>query len=152
MSKKFDQVIAEMPHLLRELLQDELRSRDNLCGIPQRGVYVLYDESRPIYVGRSNRLGNRLLEHSRQSSTHNSAPFAFNLAKEEAARRGVDPSQARNQLEKDPVFRDLFTQAKRRVSQMRSRTVGIEDPVRQTLFEVYAALVLETPYNVFDTH
>lgn len=98
-----------MPHLLRKLLEAELRSRDNLRGIPQRGVYVLYEESRPIYVGRSNRLGDRLLEHGRPSSTHNSAPFAFNLAKEEAAKRGVDTSQARNQLEKDTVFRESET-------------------------------------------
>jgi hypothetical protein len=152
MGREFDQMIAEMPLLLRKLLQAEFRSRDNLRGIPQRGVYVLYEEGKPIYVGRSNRLRNRLLEHSRQGSTHNSAPFAFNLAKEQAARRGVDTSQARNQLEKDPVFKDLFIRAKKRVSQMRIRTVQIDDPVSQTLFEVYAALVLKTPYNAFDTH
>lgn len=152
MTKEFDQIVAEMPHLLLRLQEAELLSRDDLHGIPQRGMYVLYEDGRPIYVGRSNRLKNRLLEHSRQSSTHNSAPFAFNLAKEEAAGRGVDTSSARNQLEKDPVFKDLFIQAKKRVSRMRIRTVQIDNPVTQTLFEVYAALALKTLYNDFDTH
>lgn len=152
MTKEFDQIVAEMPHLLLRLQEAELLSRDDLRGIPERGVYVLYEDGKPIYVGRSNRLRNRLLEHSRQSSTHNSAPFAFNLAKEKADRRGIDTSQARNQLERNPAFKDLFTQAKKRVSLMRIRTVQIENPVMQTLFEVYAALALKTPYNDFDTH
>jgi len=111
MTKEFDRMIAEMPRLFLKLRKAQLLSRDGLHGIPQRGVYVLYEDGKPIYVGRSNRLKGRLFEHSRQSSTHNSAPFAFNLAKEEAARRSVDTSSARNELEKDPVFKDLFTQA-----------------------------------------
>lgn len=152
MTKEFDQIVAEMPHLRLRLQEAELLSRDDLHGIPQRGVYVLYEDGKPIYVGRSNRLRDRLLQHSRQSSTHNSATFAFNLAKERAARRGIDTSQARNQLERDPVFKDLFTQAKKRVSLMRIRTVQIENSVTQTLFEVYAALALKTPHNDFDTH
>jgi len=152
MPEEFDQMVAQMPHLLSSLLAAELLSRDELLSISQHGVYVLHEDGKPIYVGRSNRLKNRLLEHSRQSSTHNSAPFAFNLAKEEAAKRGVDTSGARNQLAKDPVFNDLFIQAKRRVSQMTIRTVQIDNPVIQTLFEVYAALALKTPYNHFDTH
>ena len=152
MTKEFDQMMAEMPHLFLNLRKAELLSRDDLHGIPQRGVYVLYEDGKPIYVGRSNRLRDRLLQHSRQSSTHNSAPFAFNLAKEKADRRGIDTTQARNQLERNPVFKDLFTQAKKRVSLMRIRTVQIENPVMQTLFEVYADLTLKTPYNDFDTH
>ena len=152
MTKEFDQMMAEMPSLILKLRGAELLSRDDLHGIPQRGVYVLYEDGKPIYVGRSNRLRNRLLEHSRQSSTQNSAPFAFNLAKEKAARRGINISQARNELERDLTFKDLFTQAKKRVSLMRIRTVQIDSPVMQTLFEVYAALALKTPYNDFDTH
>jgi predicted GIY-YIG superfamily endonuclease len=152
MAREFDQIVAEMPHLLLRLQEAELLSRDDLRGIPERGVYVLYEDVKPIYVGRSNRLRERLLEHSRRSSTHYKAPFAFNLAKERAARRGIDISQARNKLERDPVFKDIFAQAKNRVSQMRIRTIQIENPVMQTLFEVYAALALKTPYNDFDTH
>jgi hypothetical protein len=151
-TKEFDQMIAEMPSLLLKLQGAELLSRDGLHDIPQRGVYVLFEDGKPIYVGRSDRLKDRLLEHSRQSSTHNSAPFAFKLAKEKAVRRGIDISRVRNELEKNPTFTDLFAEAKKRVSLMKIRTVQIDSPVMQTLFEVYAALALKTPYNDFDTH
>ena len=152
MTEEFDQIIAEMPRLLSSLEAAELLGRNDLHNIPQRGVYVLYEDGKPIYVGRSNRLRKRLLEHSRRSSTHTSATFSFNLAKEEAAKRGIDTSRSRNQLERDSIFNGLFTQAKERVSLMKIRMVQIENPVIQTLFEVYAALELKTPYNDFDSH
>jgi hypothetical protein len=152
MTKQFDQMVAEMPSLLLKIRRAALLSRDDLHNIRQRGVYVLYEGGKPIYVGRSNRLRGRLLEHGRQSSTHNSAPFAFNLAKEKAGKKGIDISQVRNKLERDPAFSDLFTKAKKRVALMKARTVQIDNPVMQTLFEVYAALALKTPYNDFDTH
>jgi len=83
---------------------------------------------------------------------HNSATFAFNLAKEQAATSGIDISLPRNQLEKEFTFKDLFTQAKKRVFLMRMRIVEIENSVMQILFEVYAALEFKTPYNDFDSH
>lgn len=70
MIREFDQMIAKTPSLFLKLRRAELLSRDDLHGIPQRGVYVLY----------------------------------------------------------------------------------IDSPVMQTLFEVYAALALKTPYNDFDTY
>ena len=90
MSKQFDGIVARMPELLNQLLAATLLHRESLQEVPQRGIYVLYENRSPIYVGRSNRVRNRLLEHSRPSSTHNSAPFAFNLAKEEANKRGIN--------------------------------------------------------------
>ena len=32
------------------------------------------------------------------------------------------------------------------------KAVGIEDPIEQTLFEVYAHLALGTKYNSFENH
>ena len=32
------------------------------------------------------------------------------------------------------------------------RYVRQEDPLRQALLEIYAAIILETPYNDFNTH
>ena len=152
MNTAFDKMVFEMPRLLLKLRQTEPVGRDNLRGVPQHGVYVLYEDGNPIYVGRSNRLKARLLEHSRQGSTHYGATLAFNLAKENAAKEGIDISRNRSQLEKDRIFKDMFTQAKNRVYQMKIRTIQVDDPVVQTLFEVYAALALKTKYNDFDTH
>ena len=48
--------------------------------MPEFGVY-LFEGADHLYVGRSNRLRSRLQEHCRGGSTHNSAPFAFLLAR-----------------------------------------------------------------------
>ena len=152
MLKEFDDIITEMPGLFLELQQSQLLYRHELRMIPQAGVYVFYEDDKPIYVGRSNCLKQRLQEHSRPSSTHNSAPFAFNLAKEAAQSKGLSVTISRNLLENVPDFRGLFTQAKQRVWQMQIRAIMVENQVAQTIFEVYAALALKTPYNDFTTH
>ena len=96
---------------------------------------------------------DRIKEHGRPSSTHNSAPFAFNLAKKVAKEKGVNVSRRRSELEKDPIFLASFSEAKERVSRMSVKVVEVDNPIIQTLLEVYAALSLRTTeYNDFDTH
>jgi hypothetical protein len=51
-----------------------------------------------------------------------------------------------------PEFSELFRDAKERVGRMTVRVIEITDPIEQTLFEVYAALALATPYNDFENH
>ena len=46
----------------------------------------------------------------------------------------------------------MFTEAKARVRNMELRYVEVVDPIKQSLFEVYAHLELATPYNSFDNH
>ena len=81
MNEDFNKVIAKMQPLLDQMLATASLSRDQLRDIPERGIYVFYENGSPIYVGRSNRIKERLLVHGRPSSRHNSATFAFNLAK-----------------------------------------------------------------------
>jgi len=50
------------------------------------------------------------------------------------------------------VFVSAFTAAKARIRSMDLRFVEESDPVRQALLEIYASVVLATPYNDFDTH
>lgn len=51
------------------------------------------------------------------------------------------------------MFKKLFSEAKSRVSRMTVKFIEIDDPIIQTIFELYAALALETlEYNDFDTH
>jgi hypothetical protein len=51
--------------------------------IPQAGIHLFSEGGFNLFVGRSNRMRQRLQEHCRPSSTHNSAPFAFKLARKE---------------------------------------------------------------------
>ena len=58
----------------------------------------------------------------------------------------------RNVLQNEPAFKDIFQEAKERVGRMNVRVVEISDPIEQTVFELYAALKLGTPYNDFENH
>jgi predicted GIY-YIG superfamily endonuclease len=123
-------------------------------GMPARGVYLFSEGSVHLYVGRTNRLRQRLKEHCRKSSTHNSAPFAFLLAK---AANGMmaashQANGSRKQLEAHATFGPVFVAAKIRVSNMDLRYIEENDPLRQALLEMYAAITLQTPHNSFENH
>lgn len=152
-SSKFDQLVVEMPARLEALQSSAPTSSNDLKGLPEAGVYVLYENERPIYVGRSRRLQKRIREHGQRSSGRYSATFAFILALEEANKQGLTFSSPRRAvIESTPEFRPLFEAAKDRVAGMAIRAVKITDPIEQTVFEVYAALALDMPYNRFETH
>jgi len=55
-------------------------------------------------------------------------------------------------LSKDPAFAQAFAAAKARIRQMDLRFVEENDPFRQALLEIYAAIALNTPHNDFETH
>lgn len=122
--------------------------------IPQRGVYLLSEDDRNLYVGRSNRMAKRLRSHALPSGTHFQATFAMRLAREKTGlvKASYKPEGSRARLVLDPVFGPEFVAAKARVARMNVRYVEEADPLRQALLEMYAALALETPYNDFDNH
>ena len=107
MNKSFNELVATMPGLLQSLQSQPFRTRENLAGIPERGVYVFYENAKALYVGRSNRLKARIQEHGREGS-HNSAPFAFNLAKEKMRAKEIPHYVTRKELGASPRFRGGF--------------------------------------------
>lgn len=122
---------------------------------PSAGIYLFSEGDRHLYVGRTRSLKQRLRQHSVPSSQHNQAVFAFRLAREATGRLtaaysgdGRRASLAVN----DVAFIAAFTAAKSRVRVMHLRYVEEENPLRQALLEIYAAVVLATPYNDFNTH
>lgn len=154
----WESVANRMPILLSILKSDELRSRDALGELPEQGIYVFYLGDNPIYVGRTDRMRQRLLEHGRPSSTHNSATFAFAMAPDLAARQGLNVDDfSREELQRNPEFKQWFDATKERVRNMTVRVVEVTDPIEQAVFEVYAALEFETTsqhggFNDFGVH
>ncbi len=150
---EFKELTDKLPTLLKQLIDSPLRPCNHLGNVPAHGIYVFYEQGTPIYVGRSNRMKARIQEHKRPSSTHNSASFAFNLARDLAKEQGVNTDIiTRENLENDPCFKKFFSEAKERVSQMSVRYIEIDDSVLQSVFEIYCHLALKTEYNDFDTH
>ena len=121
---------------------------------PQAGIYLFTERGRHLYVGRSNRLRDRINEHGRPSSGHNTAPFAFRLARKAMGRESptYQTTGSRTELEVEPAFKEAFLRAKERVRRMEVRYVEERDPLRQALLEIYVAVALRTPYNTFETH
>ena len=129
------------------------RNGKRLKPLPEaKGVYCFYEDGKPLYVGRTRNIRKRVLQHRRLRGRHNSAAFAFNIAKKDFEENHSSEKLSRVELSKDPEFDRLFTEAKERVRKMSVRFVEIKNPIEQTIFEVYAHIKLGTPFNDFDTH
>ena len=139
-------LLLKMPPVIPEQLPSEM---------PRKGVYLLSEGERHLYVGRSNDIRGRIGRQSRRSATDRMAAFAFRLAREATGdlRASYKKGQgSRKSLMKDSVFVDAFTSGKARIRKMNLRFVEEADPIRQALLEIYVAVVLDTPYNDFDNH
>lgn len=122
--------------------------------LPKAGIYLFTEAGRHLYAGRTNGIRKRLQQHCRPGSTHNSAPFAFRLAREarNVLKATYKMEGSRAHLVQDPAFSEAFTIAKARLCVMQVRTVEESNPLRQALLEIYVAVSLRTPYNDFDNH
>lgn len=122
--------------------------------IPLSGIYLFSENGHPLYVGRSNTIRKRLQNHCRPSSGHNSATFAFRLARQitEITQATYSTIGSRVYLERDPSFYKVFTDQKLRVKDMSVQFVSEPDPMRQALLEMYVSVSLGTPHNDFDNH
>lgn len=105
-----------------------------------------------LYVGRTKRLiRTRLKNHV---STAKDCPFAFRLARQATGRTEARYSgdHTRRRLLEAADFQNAYHAAKNRIREMEVRWVEEADPVRQALLEVYVSVILETPFNDFNTH
>lgn len=121
---------------------------------PQSGIYLFSENGQHLYVGRTNTIRKRLQNHCRPSSGHNSATFAFRLARQITGQTiaTYTGQGSRTHLENDPAFGPVFIAQKARVRSMDVRYVSEPDPMRQALLEMYVSVSLQTPHNDFDNH
>jgi hypothetical protein len=156
MDSKFVAHIEELRPLLQRLLQMKPAKPGDLPVLmPTGGVYLLSEGDCHLYVGRSNNVRSRLGRHSKLGATHRMASFAFRLAREKTGNLRATYKKgegSRANLMEDPTFAAAFSDAKARIRHMDVRFVEETNPVRQSLLEIYVAVVLETPYNDFDNH
>jgi hypothetical protein len=149
-----DEVESALPALVDALLAcpPHRRGIDRVPRAP--GIYLYSEGPAHLYVGRTRDLARRWGDHTQPAKGINSAAFAFNIAKREAAASGVDVSAPRDALALDPVFAARFGAAKMRVREMDYRFVRVDSPVLSTVGEVYAAMLLGTEgdFNAFETH
>lgn len=150
MNEKFQPYVEELECKLQQLLSMEPVKPSALPRrMPQMGVYLFSEGGKHLYVGRTRRLKRRIKEHSNILG----APFAFRLAREETGY--VTPTYrkkgSRDDLFSKPEFVRALENAQERIRNMDVRYIKETDPIKQTLLEVYVAVVVETPHNKFAT-
>lgn len=156
MSDKFNDLVSKLQPLLDRLLQSTpTKSCLPPIDMPEQGIYLFSENGNNLYVGRSNRMRARFQQHTRQSSPHNHASFAFKIARKLTGNEKA--VYVRNQgtaadLLKDMKFGKVFKDAKDRVRDMEYRYVEVNDQKLQTILEIYTAIALKCKYNDFGTH
>lgn len=150
----YGKVVANLPGLLQQLLDAPKARVADHPKIPSApGIYLFSEEDQPLYVGQTRKLRQRLRNHTDPLGKNNAATFAFLVAKTEAEKAGVDMAQYRKALEEDQQFVAHFDAAKHRVSEMDVRWIELAGPIERSLFEIYAAMALDTMiFNSFETH
>lgn len=143
-----ERVVASIPGLPRY-------TRD---GLPNEaagpGIYILSEGSVIQYVGRTKYIRKRVQQHSRPSSGHNAAPFAFRLTRQtlNLGRATYTKKGSRTEVEKTASFRMAFSETKNRIRMMDVRFVREDDPVTQAIMEICIAVELKALHNDFDNH
>ncbi|TPQ25759.1 hypothetical protein C2U68_13720 [Methylomonas koyamae] len=122
--------------------------------MPTSGIYLFSEGDEHLYVGRTNTIRKRLQNHCRPSSGHNSATFAFRLARQITGKITATYTEkgSREYLQSHPEFGPVFIEQRARVRNMSVRYVSEPDPMRQALLEMYVSVSLGTPHNDFDNH
>lgn len=152
MNEKFKEMVDKMSLRLKQLSGKTPISIDKigLTDVPKQGVYVFYEKTTPIYVGRSNRMKERLKEHSQSGSDRWSATLALRIAKKDMQTQ--QKKLTNDRLMEDSDFFKKFNEAKKRIANTEIRFIEIKDQAEQSVFEIYAAFVLKTELNDFGTH
>jgi hypothetical protein len=159
-------VEAKLPAYLEALLASDVfgRGPGREPAPREHGVYLFTEAGKHLYVGRCglteraakkgggcSNFRTRLAGHTRPSSGHNQATFAWRLAVEAIAGRFEGLPITRAALQKDSRFRREFLRQKERVTAMDFQVVTLTDNFESYVFEPYAALMLDTPYNSWAT-
>lgn len=135
----FDEIVKTFPKLFQDLIGNQKHNFSSLTKgavnrifstkLPISGVYVITDkENNPVYVGRSRNMAQRLgddhraLEKSQANLTHKYAKLN-NLTAIEARKY---------------MFENYYVQM-----------IEVENDHARTLFEVYVAMKINTPFNSF---
>jgi GIY-YIG catalytic domain len=157
MNTRFKVRTNKLPNLLNDLKLKPLIPLTEVSAstqIPKKGVYVLYEGRRALYVGRSDNIKRRVNYHTKAGHI-TGANFAFKLAFEQATLKGilkVGVKLSKKNILENKDFLPFFIEAKTRVENMSLRVIRVNSPLMQHLFETYVQIALRTKYNDFRNH
>ena len=147
---KFTEIVGQMEPLLDQLLGGTAYRGDTLQSLHVRhGIYVFFEGEMPMYVGRvgptsKQPMRTRIKQH--RNGQPRTAPLPTWMVRIHLGQNDITAKR----IAED--HRSLFDQTQERVRAMEVKAVQIEDCTIQAIFEIYSALVLQTPFNDFCTH
>lgn len=144
----------EAPHAAADFGKSKLGVQAILRGMGRTqdfsGAYVFLENSKAIYVGISRGVITRIRQHL-TGKTHYDATLAFRMA--QLASPKIEGVRQRKLLMKNAGFLRYFEEKKKHLSTLSVAFVEVTNPVELYLFEVYAAMALDTgQWNSFRTH
>ncbi len=111
------------------------------------GCYVLIEEKKPVYVGISRSVLQRLRQHVR-GTTHFDASLAYRIAAKK-----MPHGKTRTQAMEADEFKKPFADAKEYLRGLMVGYVKINNPLALYIFEPYCAIEFDTSeWNTFETH
>jgi hypothetical protein len=106
---RYREIERQLGPLLEALLAGRPYRRGRVPAAPAfAGVYLFSEDENHRYVGRTRNANRRLGEHTRPSSPQNSAPFAFNIARRDAAAAGLEIGGPRTLVAAHADFEPYF--------------------------------------------
>lgn len=111
------------------------------------GCYVLVEKGKPIYVGISRTVFQRLARHVKGTS-HFDATLAYRMSES-----SMNTPMTRAERMADDEFGKLFAGKKKDLATLGVAYVEIETALELHVFEPYCAMMLDTcEWNTFRTH
>ena len=148
--KKLEEEITKPSQTVKEVagLGIGLATTKNILKIESdfKGIYIFFENKKPMYVGISKKVISRLQSHVK-SKSHYSGSLAYKIAKEQ-----IDIDKTRDMAMKDPKFIKVFNDAQKRILDWRYITHKIEDDNLLYFLEFITARYFNTIYNSFETH
>lgn len=151
MALTFADRVALLPDLFAAMMSAErckLHPTRDWSG--KKAVYAFFEGEVARHVGRTRNLQRRIKGHL--ANSHYSASYAFAQARTELGiKTSYRKGEGRPALFLRPDFREAFERQLSRLRSMEMRYLEIDDPLTQYLFELYAAMELQTPLAEFET-
>jgi predicted GIY-YIG superfamily endonuclease len=141
----------------KKLSKDDKINKEWLCdnktdirksGTDFKGLYVFLNESTPFYVGISQGVIKRILQHVKGKSFKNSS-LAFKIAK---IRYELSEDKIFNGKRDNLDFKKFGRSSKEFLLQQNIALIPINNDEELYLFEVFCSMKLETKLNNFNTN
>ena len=150
---KFEEIHVQMQPLLLKLKASNSYRKETIGKLVlQSGVYVFYENDKAKYVGRVGHLSKqdiktRVRQH--YSGNVKQAPLAAVMLRKDLNLETGPGALHTIEDYAETIYKDEFEERQKRVNKMEVRAVEIKDCTTRAIFEIYAALTLDTKYNQF---